>query len=98
MNIQAQEELDFVVSTEAEADQAYAYGLGAERTDVEWILSDRDAWYRNPSYTGVKGAHPEADEQEMQEAAAAEDEAAEATEGADYSMTYWVSFDHDIPF
>jgi hypothetical protein len=34
----------------SEADREYAYGLGEHRTDSAWVLSDRDCWYRNPSY------------------------------------------------
>lgn len=38
------------LATEAEADLEYAHNVGAERTSQRWILSDRDAWYRNPFY------------------------------------------------
>lgn len=47
------------LATMAEADREYAYALGSERPDVEWILSDRDAWYRNPFYRGPRTPHPE---------------------------------------
>lgn len=47
--------------TVAEADREWAWNVGRDNSDREWILSDRDVWYRNPSYTGPKGHHPEDD-------------------------------------
>lgn len=50
------------IATIAEADAEYARNVGAEKPDREWILSDRDVWYRNPFYTGViHTGHPEDD-------------------------------------
>lgn len=37
----------------------YAEAYGAERPDVEYILSPYDTWHRNPFYTGAPGPHPE---------------------------------------
>lgn len=34
----------------SESDRTYAYGLGESRPTAAWVLSDRDVWYRNPSY------------------------------------------------
>ena len=48
-------------ATEQEADAEYARNVGIARPDCEWILSDRDCWYRNPAYTGPAGRHPEDD-------------------------------------
>lgn len=48
-------------ATEAQADREYATNVGAQRRDQEWILSDRDVWYRNPFYTGAPGRHPDDD-------------------------------------
>lgn len=48
-------------ATEAQADREYATNVGAQRRDQEWILSDRDVWYRNPFYKGAPGRHPEDD-------------------------------------
>ncbi len=42
-----------------ESDRTYAYGLGSDRPNVAWILSDRDVWYANPCYIGPKVGHPE---------------------------------------
>ena len=41
-------------------DQAIA-AQGAKDKEVEWILSDRDVWARNPYYSGPRGRHPEDD-------------------------------------
>jgi len=43
----------------AEADRQYAHAVGQENPDWAWILSDRDAWYPNPYYTGLPVPHPE---------------------------------------
>ena len=64
---QAQEERDFHASSESEWDRFDAE-LGAYNrgdTQSEWLLSDRDVWYRNPHFTGTptKG-HPEDDREE----------------------------------
>jgi hypothetical protein len=34
----------------SEADRQYAAGLGEDRPEQAWVLSDRDVWHRNPSY------------------------------------------------
>ena len=38
--------------------------LGAQRPDSAWILSDYDAWERNPYYSGPEVPHPEDDRNE----------------------------------
>lgn len=43
----------------AQADRQYAEGKGSDRRDQQWILSDRDVWYRNPFYKGPPQPHPE---------------------------------------
>lgn len=48
-------------ATEASADREWAHHVGFERQNVQWILSDRDAWYQNPFYTGPQTPHPDAD-------------------------------------
>lgn len=48
-----------MLATEDDAEREYTWNVGRERSDSEWILSDRDVWYRNPFYTGPKGRHPE---------------------------------------
>lgn len=49
------------LATEAEADREYAINVGRDNPGQAWILSDRDAWYRNPFYTGPAVPHPEDD-------------------------------------
>lgn len=52
--------MDEFFSSESEADRAYAAAVGAEHPDREWVLSDRDVWYRNPYFTGTRTeGHPE---------------------------------------
>lgn len=46
-------------ATIGEADWQYARAVGQDSPDREWILSDRDVWYRNPSYRGPLTPHPE---------------------------------------
>lgn len=60
-NIQEQEEADFVVATDADWDRAEARDLGERNAEVEWVLTDRDVWHKNPFYTGEPGRHPEDD-------------------------------------
>ncbi len=49
------------LATEGEADREYARNVGAMHPDRAWILSDRDVWYANPSYSGPPMPHPEAE-------------------------------------
>lgn len=48
----------FTYATDSDWDREGAREVGYERQDQEWILSDRDCWYRNPFYNGPKGKHP----------------------------------------
>lgn len=48
-------------STLQEADAEYARNVGSDNPERCWILSDRDCWYRNPSYAGPDQPHPEDD-------------------------------------
>lgn len=41
------------------AQREAAYGMGADRPDDQWLLTDRDTWVRNPYYTGEEQPHPE---------------------------------------
>ena len=50
---------EFYYPTESEIDRHCAYALGQSRPESAWVLSDRDAWYRNPYYTGPEVPHPE---------------------------------------
>jgi len=61
MNIQEQEERDFVVATDADWDRAEASEIGAQNSTQAWILTDRDVWHPNPYYVGEIVPHPEYD-------------------------------------
>ena len=56
-SIQAQEEAEFEVASEAESDRAFA--VADAPADQAWVLSDRDVWYKNPAYRGPAQPHPE---------------------------------------
>ena len=45
--------------TTAEAVREWAWVVGAEHLDCQWLLSDYDTWERNPHYTGPAQRHPE---------------------------------------
>jgi len=49
------------MSFESLADRDYALEAGRVRTDCAWVLSDRDVWYPNPFYVGLRVPHPEDD-------------------------------------
>lgn len=51
-------------ATLAEADRQYAHEKGRDNADCAWILSDRDAWYKNPFYKGPPVPHPESGDYE----------------------------------
>jgi hypothetical protein len=61
MNIQEQEERDFYHDSAANVDRFDVYLGAANRNDTtsDWLLSDRDVWYPNPYFVGVRGPHPE---------------------------------------
>ena len=61
MNIQEQEERDFVVATDADWDRAEASEIGAQNPAQAWILTARDVWHPNPYYVGEIVPHPEDD-------------------------------------
>jgi hypothetical protein len=46
-------------ATPAEAMREYAWNVGRENPDREWICTQYDTWERNPFYTGKPGPHPE---------------------------------------
>ena len=37
----------------------WAWVVGAEVPDRQWLLSDYDSWERNPHYRGPDQGHPE---------------------------------------
>jgi len=59
---QEQEDRDFHYSSEMEVVQAEVADLGSRRLDQQWILSDRDVWFKNPHYSGPDQPHPEYDD------------------------------------
>ena len=54
-----EEHNDFHYSTDTEWDQAEAYEKGAANPEQAWISTTRDAWHKNPYYTGPDVPHPE---------------------------------------
>jgi hypothetical protein len=58
-SVQAQEEADFTIATEAEADRFDAFWGSDIPSDQAWVLSGRDVWYANPAYVGPAVPHPE---------------------------------------
>ena len=42
----------------AEIDYHDAMAYGEQHPEIEWILSDRDVFYRNLFYSGVRTPHP----------------------------------------
>lgn len=88
-NIQLEEERDFEVASDADMDRHEADMHGQYNTDQEWILSDRDVWYRNPSFVGTPGRHPEDDYDYDEADAAGSERLVDAREAFD---------DDDIPF
>jgi len=46
-------------STWSESVTEYAYNVGRDRPDVQWILTNYDTWVRNPFYRGPEQIHPD---------------------------------------
>ena len=42
-----------------EAVREWAWVVGQDRPDQQWVLSDYDTWERNPHYRGPDLGHPE---------------------------------------
>tara|TARA_A100000172_G_scaffold65892_1_gene45406 strand:- start:680 stop:1021 length:342 start_codon:yes stop_codon:yes gene_type:complete len=59
LNPAEQEEANFQVATDADWDREEARELGQLHPEKPWILTDRDAWHKNPNYTGPAVPHPE---------------------------------------
>jgi len=61
MNIQEQEERDFYRDSTSDVDKydAVLHAYNSGDTTHQWILSDRDCWYKNPYYVGPDQPHPE---------------------------------------
>lgn len=53
--------------TIAESVREWAWVVGAERLDQQWLLSDYDTWERNPHYTGPEQRHPESYQEEYEQ-------------------------------
>lgn len=54
-----QEHRDFVYATPGDWDREEARELGQLHPERPWILTDRDVWHKNSSYTGPPVPHPE---------------------------------------
>lgn len=90
------------LATEASADREYARNVGYDNPDRAWILSNRDAWYANPFYSGPKVPHPEDDsdfyQEEWEERMVAVQDDLES-QGAVYDRFYPDNaFDGEIPY
>lgn len=48
-----------MIATPSESVREWAWNVGFERRDQEWMLHDWDVWVRNPHFTGKPGPHPE---------------------------------------
>lgn len=42
-----------------QAIREWAWIVGADRRDQQWLLTDYDSWERNPHYRGPDQGHPE---------------------------------------
>lgn len=49
------------VATESDAIREFAFNVGRDQPDREWISTPYDTWERNPFFTGRPGRHPEDD-------------------------------------
>ncbi len=45
-----------------EEEREYVLRVGRRRPEADWVLSDRDVWYPNPFFQGVRGPDPESHE------------------------------------
>lgn len=48
-------------SSPAESMKVWAWEVGQDHTDKEYLLHDFDVWMKNPHFTGRPGPHPEDD-------------------------------------
>ena len=46
------------LATPGEACREWAWNVGEDFPDSQWLLSDYDTWERNPHYHGVAQPHP----------------------------------------
>jgi hypothetical protein len=51
--------MDDIPATPADAMREYAWNVGRERRDLEWISTPYDTWEKNPFFEGTPGPHPE---------------------------------------
>ncbi len=49
-------------ATMSEAVREWAYNVGRDNPDRQWLLSDYDTWELNPFYNGPDQGHPEDDQ------------------------------------
>jgi hypothetical protein len=71
MNIQEREHWDYEANrmSAGEYDRAECLDNArwADNWRDEWVLSDRDVWYKNPVYQGPAGLHPDQDDDDWSE-------------------------------
>ena len=53
------QDAEWSVPTDQDIHREQIRQLGAQKPDSPWILSDYDAWERNPFYHGPDVPHPE---------------------------------------
>lgn len=51
----------------SQAVREWAWVVGAERLDQQWLLSDYDTWELNPHYKGPAQGHPESYQEEYEQ-------------------------------
>jgi hypothetical protein len=86
------------MSFEEEADRQWVWAVGEERPEQDWILSDRDVWYPNPHFVGVRGPHPEDYPDEDYEQEDPMNPAYEYVAGTDCGYVGDNVYDDDCPF
>lgn len=59
LGLMKEDALEDQYSSDGEVDQFEARLKGASIPAAAWVLSDRDVWYRNPSYLGIAQRCPE---------------------------------------
>ena len=111
--LEQEEERTMPPMSAGQYDREETYIGGANKPDSEWLLSDRDCWYRNPFFTGTRTeGHPEDDSDRYYDALSPEEKAEHERLAAEYRAqqdeeylrrrTYTIlselEGDDDIPF
>ena len=48
-----------MINAHTESVREWAWVVGAEEPERDWLLHDWDVWVRNPHFVGEPGPHPE---------------------------------------